>query len=168
MKLSSLQGYLKSLVGPLQASGASGKIIKDIEETCTELQHFADWELSQLGVAVRELQEYKISGVWPGVAKKRTTTRQPAKPKHDPDVVMEFAQKVRALEERAAAQETTREEIREGLANLNLDKLSKDNLVAIAQELSRPATSKTNKKQAIDMIRRLVLERKEVVEGALT
>lgn len=169
MKVSSLQQYMLSLVAPLQSSGAAAKVTTDLEQTSHDLQPFAEMEVWQLAELLRQAREYRDTGVLPAPAKKRAAGGPRAsKPKGDPAVVLDYAQKVRALEERAAAPESTREELAEGLEKLSLGKLTKDVLVGIAKELSRPVNGRTTKPQAIDQIRRVVLERKEMLESAIT
>ena len=166
MKVSNLQQFVRSLVAPMQQAGAAAKVTDDIEKAVTDLEPFAQLDVWQLSELLRQAKAYRDTGTLPAPAGKRPTTRKPAAPKHDPAVVGEFAQKVRALEEKAATPESTREELRAGLDALKLDKLSKDNLVGIARELGRQTTAKTTKGQAADIIRRVVLERKEMLESA--
>ena len=166
MKVSNLQQFVRSLVAPMRQVGAAAKVGDDIEQAVADLEPFAQLDVWQLSELLRHAKEYRETGVLPAPAGKRPTTRKPAAPKHDPAVVMEYAQKVLSLEEKAARPESTREELRAELDALKLDKLSKDNLVGIARELGRQTTAKTTKGQAVDIIRRVVLERKEILESA--
>lgn len=167
MKVSNLQQFLRSLANPLQQLGAPSKIIGDVEQTVLDLEPFAELDVFQLAELLRQAKEYRDTGILPAPARRRSP-RQPAQPKVDPAVVMDYTQRIRALEEKAATDESTRDEIQRGIDELQLDTLTKDNLVGIARELSRPVTNKTTREEAIDALRRLVLERKEVREGALT
>jgi uncharacterized protein HemY len=168
MKVNNLQQFVRSLVAPMQQAGAAAKVTDDIEKAVTDLEPFAQLDVWQLSELLRQAKEYRDTGTLPAPAGKRPTARKPAAPKHDPAVVADFAQKVRALEEKAATTESTREELRAGLDALKLDKLTKDNLVGIARELGRQTTAKTTKGQAADIIRRVVLERKEILESAIS
>ena len=168
MKVSNLQQFVRSLVAPMRQAGAATKVGDDIEQAAADLEPFAQLDVWQLSELLRQAKEYRDTGTLPAPAGKRATTRKPAAPKNDPAVVARYALEVRALEERAALPESTREELRGGLDALKLDKLTKDNLVGIARELGRQTIAKTTKPQAVDIIRRVVLERKEILESAIS
>ena len=168
MKVSNLQQFVRSLVEPMRQAGAVAKVTDDIEKAVTDLDPFAQLDVWQLSELLRQAKEYRDTGILPAPPGKRPTTRKPAAPKNDPAVVVEYARKVRALEEKAAMTESTREELRAELDTLKLDKLTKDNLVGIARELGRQTIAKTTKGQAVDIIRRVVLERKEMLESAIS
>ena len=168
MKVSNLQQFVRSLVAPMQQAGAAVKVTGDLEQTAADLEPFAQLDVWQLSELLRHAKEYRDTGILPAPAGKRPTTRKPAAKKNDPAVLLELAQKVREMEERAAMPESTREELRAGLDALKLDKLTKDNLIGIARELGRQTTAKTTKAQAVDIIRRVVLERKEILESAIS
>jgi hypothetical protein len=65
MKVSVLQQYLRSLLDPLRASGASAKIVGDLDRSCQELEPFKEKELSDLADFLRRAKTYEEQGNWP-------------------------------------------------------------------------------------------------------
>src|SRR5262245_28122746 len=142
MRLATLQQYLRSLSTPLAASGASQKILGDIEKTCAAMEPFKDSEFEQVALLLQQADEYRRTGVLPFPPKKPS---KPATPKAPPVVspaVAELAQHVRRLEEQACSPDVKREQLEAQLDKLNLTVLGKNDLVALARELGAAVNSK--------------------------
>ncbi|NBO91294.1 MAG: hypothetical protein EBV06_03100 [Planctomycetia bacterium] len=110
-----------------------------------------------------------IETIWIGITGavkpgKRTTTK--ATPKTAGTEVKEYAQKINALKERANCFDSTRQEIEQGLRELNLAKLSNSNLITLAREVHCGVSAKAKKDQIIKGIERVVLLVKENLLGA--
>lgn len=95
------------------------------------------------------------------------TTAQPtsSQQKNANPVVDGTTQKVNALKERAISPDSTLEEIEKSIAELKLDKMPKEDLLAIARQLSRNVNSKTSAKKLVETIEDVVLETKNMVLG---
>ena len=76
MKVATLQQYLRSLAGPLQAAGAAAKVTTDLEQTCQALEPFKDqdfpsgfdsprgWDLSKKITAIfKGKDEFKVKNL---------------------------------------------------------------------------------------------------------
>lgn len=76
MKVAVLQQYLRSLLEPLRASGASAKVLTDLERTAQELDNFRDRDLADMAEFLRRARDYEQQGHWApvkGAAKKAKT-----------------------------------------------------------------------------------------------
>jgi len=157
MKVGNLQQFIRSLAAPLQQAGAAAKVVNDLEQTSQDLQPFAEWEVWQLGELLRQAKEYRDTGILPAPPAKRGGAKKAATPKAEPKVLIaEYAEKVRALRDRAAAPDAAREAVTAELTALNLGALSGPVLVGVAGELGHPLPKSTKKEKAAERLRRLV------------
>jgi hypothetical protein len=136
--------------------------VKDLSQLATE----QGWE-----VKPKAKKGEVINLIWRGItgADKPKKARASAKRTPKPKVTVsldEYAQKINEMKERANSFEVTREELEKGLDALGLDKLSQKDLVALAKQLSRDVNARTKKSDAIDAIRRIVLDVKELLVGS--
>ncbi len=65
MKVAVLQQYLRSLVEPIKASGASTKLIGDLEAACQGLESFREREFADLAEFLFRAATYEEQGHWP-------------------------------------------------------------------------------------------------------
>jgi len=98
-------------------------------------------------------------------ALQQTARQQPAV---DAAKIQQLAQQVRQLEERAAGAETSADGLNAELDRLGLEALNKSEALALAKELGESVNARTTQQEAIDLIRRTVLSRKEALETART
>jgi hypothetical protein len=167
MKVSNLQQFVRSLIAPMQQAGANAKKLEDIELTCGDLQPFAEMEVWQLADLLRQTKEHRDTGKWPELPTKRPSAPKSKAPKKDASaVILEFSQQVRALEEKAASPESTQEDLTSELDTLKLDKLTVPQLSGIARELHQHPDAKAKKPALVELIRRVVLVRKEELASA--
>lgn len=145
------------------------RLAEDASEAEAVAEDFAKLELSEL--TAPQLHEIAAGLGRPHKVKKADVLKvlvpggPPSKPsKPVTDEVKTKAQEVRAIEERAAAPESTSEELEEELNKLDLDAMNIKDLQSVAKELGCDVKSKTTKPDTIKMIRRVVLERKESLE----
>ena len=80
--------------------------------------------------------------------------------------IQHLTQQVRHLEERAAGADASLEGLNAELDRVGLDQLSKAEVLAVAKELTVRVSSRTPTGEAIRLIRRSVLDRKEALETA--
>ena len=167
MKVSTLQQFVRSLVAPMQHAGANGKMIEDIEQSCAALDPYAGLELSELTDLLRQIKEFRDTGKWPEPPAKQPKTRKPPAPKKDASqIILEFSQKVRSLEKKAASPDSTREDLISELGALKLEKLTVPQLVGIARELGYQPEAKAKKPDLTNLIHRVVLVSKEELASA--
>lgn len=100
----------------------------------------------------------------------RQALQQPSRQKQAVDTarIQQLAQQVRQLEERAAGADSSTEGLSAELDRLGLDALNKAEALALAKEVGEQVNARTSHKEAIDLIRRTVLRRKETLETART
>jgi hypothetical protein len=138
-------------------------------EDLTRLASVFGWEVKLKARKPDGKKAEVIDAIWlnlTGQAKPKPTKAKTSRPRASkPKVTVpieEYAQKINDLKERANAPDVSRDELEGKLKELNLKQLSKDDLVALARQLSRDVNSKTKKDAAIDAIERMVLEVKEM------
>ena len=167
MKVSGLLQFVRSLIAPMQQVGAVTTKIKDIEQTCDDLLPFAEMEVWQLAELLRQTKEHRDTGKWPELPSKKPPAPKPKAPKKgDSEIVLQFSQRVRALEEKAASPESRQEDLASELDAMRLDKLTAPQLVSIARELGQHPAAKAKKPALVDLIHRVVLVRKEELASA--
>jgi hypothetical protein len=127
MKVSVLQQYLRSLLEPLRASGASAKLLGDLDQASLELDSFKEKDWSELAEFLRRAKTYEQEGNWP--APKSMTRSRKQKETID---VRQIADRLRSLvgkgdiqPELDAIEKLTLPQIRELLQLLELGGIKK-------------------------------------------
>jgi hypothetical protein len=92
MKVAVLQQYLRNLLEPFRATGASAKVLTDLERTCQELEAFKDKDVCDLAEFLRRAKTYEEQGNWPV---EKTATR--ARKRKEPINLQETADRLRSL-----------------------------------------------------------------------
>ncbi len=158
MKVAVLQQFLRSLAAPLQAAGASPKVTNDLEQACNALEPFKEEDFGQFAVFLSRAEEFHRTQLLP-MLKTKERPRGTARTLNEAQV-RHLAQQVRQLEERAATA-GNRMELASELDRIGLENLSKPEALALARELGLPTKARTTADDAIQMVRRLVLEGRE-------
>jgi hypothetical protein len=148
-------------------------VTEDLEKTCVALEPFKDSDFEQLAAYLTAADDYRRTGTLPfplpkprkARVAKPAAPKVPKKVKLDEAALRDLAQKVRGLQERALLPEVTRETLEAELAALPLAQLDKSGALSVAGEAGMVVKAKTTLKDAIDWVRRSVLNRKEAVEN---
>lgn len=141
------QQYLRSLLSPLRESGASTKLIDDIEGACRALGPFGEQTVEAFAAFLHRADEYERTGTIPIVPKPVSRSRN--KVAAEPFDVEAVLREVRALYERSTDDAVTYGQIETEVAKL--DRLKKPELDSIIQGFGL-GKAKT-KKAALDAIR---------------
>jgi hypothetical protein len=156
MKVSDLQAFLKSLIPPLQATGAR-QAANDLERGRAGLEPFADLSVAEFADFLARAHKYSVDGVVPVKGK---GTRGSATV--DADKVKAASQSVQQLHEQAldpAFQETVLDAELKKLEK----QLNKDEAIEVARQLNIVGTLKT-KKDALSEIRRKIARRRDTLD----
>jgi hypothetical protein len=156
MKVAELQSFLRSLTGPLAASGGKG-VAADLDRAAGGLQPFAEMTIAQLADFLQQAEEYHRTGILPA---KPAGRKKPAAAA-DPQKISRAVEQLRQLHERAGSDSVDYSTIEREVAAVA--KLKKDDLLAVAREFGISSTLKT-KKDAAEAIQRRIVERKESVQ----
>ena len=162
MKVAVLQQFLRSLATPLQAAGASPKVTNDLEQACNALESFKEEDVGQFAAHLVRAEEFHRTQLLP-MLKTKERPRGAARTLNEAQV-QHLAQHVRQLVERVAGSGTPRSELAPELDRLGLENLTKPEALALAKEVGLPTRARTTADDAIQMVRRLVLEGREAVE----
>jgi hypothetical protein len=125
MRVAELQQFIRSLIPPLQASGAKASIVGDLEETCLGLEPFKDLGVDAFAGFLRRAEEYDRTGIVPVVAKAAPKPRA-AKESGPPYAADDALRDVRELYERCLGDDVTFAMIEAEVKKL--DKLKKPDL----------------------------------------
>jgi hypothetical protein len=148
MKVAALQQFLHGLAQPLQAAGASQKLLQDLEETRQALEPFKEFEFAPFAAFLRQAEEYHRTGVLP------VRARAPRAAKRlDAAKIHEVAQQAVQLKERAAGTDSPTDAIQADFDRLGLNALSKKDVQALARELGVRATVRMTPEEGIAAIR---------------
>ena len=151
MNVAALQQFLRSLVGPMQAAGASQKVVHELEEAGSALEPFKDFDFARFAAFLRQAEEYQRTGVLsirgarPGAGKGL-----------DPARIHELAQQTAQLKERAAGADSPPDAVRAEFDRLGLPTLTKKDVLAIAREIGARTTVRMTQDEAIASVRRWV------------
>lgn len=163
MKVSVLQQFLRSLAAPLHAAGANQKATHDLEQTCHALEPFKEEDFGQFAAFLMQAEEFNRTKLLP-MLKTKARAKGAAKTLNEAQV-QHLVQQVRQMEERAAAApEGFRAELAPELDRIGLENLTKPEAVALANAVGVPTKARTTADEAIQQVRRLVLEGREAVE----
>jgi hypothetical protein len=162
MKVAVLQQFLRSLVTPLREAGASEKKANDLEETAQALEPFKDQDFGQLAAFLAQAEEFRRTGLLPhlkpgggprGAAGALNTAQ-----------IQHLVERIRRLEAQATEAGAPRDLAAAELDRLGLDNLNKSEAVALARELALPTRARTTAPDAVQLIRRLVLEGRQALQ----
>ena len=156
MNVAALQQFLRSLAGPMQAAGASQKVLQELEEAGQALEPFKDFDFARFAAFLRQAEEYHRTGVLP------IRARGSRAPKGlDPARVHELAQRAAQLKERAAGADSSPEPINAEFDSLGLKALTKKDVLAVAREVGARTTVRMTQEEGIAAVRRWVLGQEE-------
>ncbi len=162
MKVAVLQQFLRSLAAPLQAAGASPKVTTDLEQACNALEPFKEEDFGQFAAFLSRAEEFHRTQLLP-MLKTKERPRGAARTLNEAQV-QHLARQVRQMEERAAAAPGgNRLELAPELDRIGLENLTKPEALALAKEVGLPTKARTTADDAIQMVRRLVLQGREAV-----
>ena len=160
MKVAVLQQFLRSLTAPLQAAGASPKVTNDLEQACNALESFKEEDIGQFAAHLVRSEEFHRTQLLP-MLKTKERPKGAARTLNETQV-QHLAQQVRQMEERAAAAPGgNRMELAPELDRLGLENLTKPEALALAKAVGVPTKTRTTAEEAIQLVRRLVLEGRE-------
>src|SRR5262249_27403476 len=148
----------EGIVRDLQATPLDSLDLKDLTQLATE----QGWE-----VKPKAKKAEVIDLVWRGLTgdarpKKAAASRKTTRTVKQVSLG-EYAQKINEMKERANSFQVTREELEKDLDSLKLNSLTKTQLIALARQLSRDVNASTKKDAAIQAIKRIVLDVKEML-----
>jgi hypothetical protein len=156
MKVADLQSFLRSLAGPLAASGGKS-VAAEFDRAADGLQPFDAMTVAQFADFLHQAEEYHRTGLLPAKAGGR---KKPAVAS-DPQRISRAVDQLRDLYERAGNDTVDYSTIEREVAAVG--KLKRDELVAVAREFGISSPLKT-KKDAAEAIRRRITDRKESVQ----
>ena len=156
MNVAALQQFLRSLTGPMQAAGASQKVVNELQEAERALEPFRELDFAQFAAFLRQADEYRRTGVLPIPAKSSRALRI-----SDPTKIHELAQQAAQLKEGAAGADGPADALNAEFDRLDLKALSKKDVLAVAREVGARATVRMSQDEAIDAVRRWVLGRQD-------
>ncbi|MBI3408500.1 MAG: hypothetical protein HY040_09120 [Planctomycetes bacterium] len=159
MKVADLQQFVRSLVNPLQAAGASQKVVGELERAIAGLEPFAHSSLNDFAQFLELADQYVKTGTLPAKAGKATRSGTPRAAKAPKLSVEQAAQLMSTLYEKAIEPDMDYTRIDTEFAPIR--SLTVKELVQVAQAvgLSLPARMKKD-----DVCKKLLLkvqERKE-------
>ena len=130
MRVADLQGYLRALKTPMEASGARKDIVDELERVCDGLAPFAEHQIKDFAGFLVRAEEYARTGILPVQAK---PARAPRTPKAKvPAITLADAQAlVDSLYETSTSDQVTYEFITAEVQKL--DKLTAKDLIAVAK-----------------------------------
>lgn len=158
MTVADLRAYFAGLRAALEAAGAKG-VAADLAAVETGLSPFAGLPVRQFADFLARCDAFSRGEVpvAPPKATKRPAT--PKAPKAMPADAEAVLAKVRQLYDRAIQPDMTEARITEELAPL-LDPLSKDALVAIAEQFQTPGLNRRSKATVAEAIRDKITDRR--------
>ncbi len=158
MNVAALQQFLRSLVGPMQAAGASQKVVHELEEAGSALEPFRDFDFGRFAAFLRQAEEYQRTGVL-----SIRGGRSGAGKGLDPARIHELAQQAAQLKERAAGADSPPGALGAEFDRLGLPTLTKKDVLAVAREIGARTTVRMTQDEAIASVRRWVHGQEEPV-----
>jgi hypothetical protein len=155
MRVAELQGFIRTLVGPLEASGARKDLLEDLNRSIDALQPFAELPIKDFGSFLIRAEEYARTGIVPVQAKPARAPRA-AKPKVAAISLDEAHQMVASLYERCMDNDVSYDQINSEIQRL--DKMSAGELKEVARQFGVAAGK--SKKNALDAILDKITRRK--------
>jgi hypothetical protein len=155
MRVAELQGFIRTLVGPLEASGARKDLLEDLSRAIDALQPFAELPIKDFGSFLVRAEEYARTGIVPVQAKPARAPRA-AKPKTPAIALDEAHQLVASLYERCIDNDVSYEHISAEIQKL--DKMTASALKEVAKQFG-VGPGKT-KKASLDAILDKITRRK--------
>ncbi len=155
MRVAELQQFLRSLVEPLNASGANKAILADLELACAGLEPFRGQSIKEFASFLARAEEFDRTGVLASAAKPTRTPRA-STPKAPKMSTADALAALHSLYDRAGDDDMTHSAIQ--IEVKKLDALSKGDLDAVALEfgLSKAKT----KKDALAAFERKIADRR--------
>ena len=155
MRVAELQGFLQSLMTPLEAAGAKKDILDDLKRACEAFQPFKELQIKEFAGFLGRAEEYSRTGIVPVQAKPARAPRV-AKPKVPVLALDDAHQLVASLYERCMDNDVTYEHISAEVQKL--DKMTANALKEIAKQFG-VVPGKT-KKASLDAILDKITRRK--------
>jgi hypothetical protein len=155
MHVADLENFLRSLIRPLEASGARKEIVEDLHRACDGLKPFAQHTVKDFAGFLVQAEEYARTGAIPVQAKPARAPRA-TKPKVAALTLEDGKALVASLYDRALADDVTHELIAAEVQKL--DKLTAKDLVEVAKHFEL-VPGKT-KKASLDAILEKISRRK--------
>ena len=158
MKVADLQQFVRSLAQPLQAAGASQKVMTELDRAVAALEPFANSSIGDFAQFLEMADQYVKTGTLPAKASKSTRAATPRakKPKLSVDDAVKL---MRTLYEKAIEPEMDYTQIDNEFAPIRNMTVKDMTQIANALEISLPARAKKD-----DVCKKLLLkvqERKE-------
>ncbi len=156
-----MQHFLRSLIPPLQACGASQKVVAEIETASGNLEPFSALTMEAFAAFLGRAEEYDRTGIVPVVAKaapKKSTSPRGKKADGPPYTAEDALRDVRDLYERSLG-----EDVSYAMIDAEIKKLDKaTSKAAIDAVTSQFGLGKAkSKKAAIEEIRQKIVEYKK-------
>ena len=159
MKVADLQQFLRSLGGPLQAAGASQKVVAELERAAAALDRFGSSTIADFAQFLEMADQYMKTGVLPERAAKAARAAKPRAVRNAKLTIDEAVHLMQRLYEQAIEPDMDYTRIDENFAPLR--KLTVKELLQVAQGIDLPLPARMKKD---DVLKRLLLriqERKE-------
>jgi hypothetical protein len=132
MRVAELQQFIRSLIPPLQSSGAKASVVDGLEGMAGGLEPFKELAVEPFADFLRRAEEYDRTGIVPVVAKAATKPRAP-KAVVAAYTVDEALRDLRSLQDRSIGEDVTYAAIASEVKKL--DKLKKPDLDAVTIEI---------------------------------
>lgn len=156
-----MQQFIRSLIPPLQASGASQKVVGDLETASGKLEPFSALTMEAFAEFLGRAEEYDRTGIVPVVARaapKRSSSPRGKKPDGPPYTAEDALRDVRNLYERSLGDDISYAMIDAEVKKLD-KALSKADLDTVTSQFGLGKAK--SKKAAIDEIRDKIVEYKK-------